>query len=1846
MILNLLNTTVFNTKYGIVDRILSYSTYQVFVNATNSKGFILSNRVTVETFKSGPSLAIPPQLLSKQSRQLKIEWYDPILINSEDKIIFFQVNYRFKYLWNANGTIRDPKWESKIITIFQTRTLATTYTLNNLIPYTAYSFQLVVSNKYGQSTSDWSQDFTTLEEIPKFQHPPELIYIKEDSASIKWKPPKEPNGLIITFTIYVLEYKLEDKHLYPYKNISLSGNTTSHLVTDLEPFSYYWFRIESYNTIGCASNTVPTNNIDKDPGLVKTLPSSPKDFDDPKLESINSFSIDISWNEPKKPNGVIKYYILERKDYSLPFTNQIKNITSTNTAIGKIIRYRFEPDRFKFTDFQNLESCGIYSYRMFAYNQVGNTSTNWINGTVQASKPLIVTMPVVNLIDSTTARFEWISPLTYCRIKSYKLLFKPLNGKEFNLNIDNSSFARQFVIVKQLMPFTKYSVSLIACVDYDKDACTQSLTRNFQTPGSIPQGITSPFVRLVSSNSISIEWLEPLFKNGETLEYQLLRISNCMTKQSNCDKNMMNKTETIYFGKDNYYLDTHLKSKLSYYYKIVYTNEFGYSISPPSIDLAIQVDEEDDEDDYVDHQDPNNNNNSTIAFNNKPKEMEILFNLKSECSSPTSTTLNWMTYSKIEILNIVKKLFDPNNHFDSWSNNEQYPKDNTIIQYKNMSDLINVTIEINDEIRYLVESSQMANKLDHYMITNLKPNVMYKFRLRISFNIETVNETIYGKTIVNNETYSLLSESTSCTTLSINDLFNTEILTIISMKTSYLNISYNLNEILSKNYQIFQLNLTGYYLDNTIDEEFIDFKKFTNSFGFKIMGPITENKLYSIVLIACSSNNTKLPYEKYPDLFLEKNCIQSQAQSYSLTIRAPENITDLSLSALNYSSIKIEWGLPKNPNDFRLNYLIFRRETCDINTDTTFNNNLIESLHLTTTTTNNPFNNEDEYYEDSSQEDENDITICCEGTCYEKKYGYDCCDNNYLPRPFNYSTVCCGGKFVKELKDFQCCANLFYLYVPTGSVCCKTESFNKNEINEIRINVGLGDSCCSDVPYFSNSIQSCCNYKITSNFLTNYQSKFKPYLRDEKNLYDLNECYSPKYTANTLSKCKSYELISNITSALTLSLNDSNLDPFTSYDYKYCVQNSYDRTCNPETFRLETNASLPKDFKYFNYEVINDNFMYLTWNHPIYMNGLLDHFKLIRNGFEIYRGKNTSYEDMTRQIQPYVPYKYELKVCNQIGCVLNDYILLASTKEKLPEQFESITFDVSNSSIKINWKLPQKPNGVLEKFILIIKEIDFELSIYYDFYTNETKNIISAKNPQFNRNLYFSADSLFDRFSTFSLTITDLVPNTKYSFKLFACNKAGCTLATNKNLNTKNDYITFFTDDYFLIDFHNPVVYAIDDTTIEIVWQEPKQNNYLLTRYKLYRNDMFVIDFDLTSMYRYFKYELGFFSYLDKNLTPNTFYSYRIEVVSNQFTSSSKSVMVQTSPSKFDLKCITGKPPKQLIINTKYSSILNFLDTLFVNFTTNSSNNISLLYNNSEWRNFITCLSKSNYNNLNNNLTQLDSSIFSIKILLQSESNGLQSIDFPYPNQMDTESSKFMITGLLPYSNYSIRISFSAQFPNRQILTTQAIYLQTYDQTPCCEMKQPIIIRQYLSKVLSIKWKLPDHPNGVITRFSLLKAKLIGNGCIPLASTILSQIESTTEIQLSNNPRAFTDDYFYDSTNNLFIYRDSNLFTYSYFSYKIVAYNSRGKIESSWSLPMKTLIFTPPSAPFDVKITEAHSSGFIIKFKEPQDFGGLLSHYTIKLSELSTAIGSNRIETQEIVKLASKKCKNDQNDPN
>ena len=286
-----------------------------------------------------------------------------MLPNSDDTTFYFQVEYRVKHLWNSTGPLLNASYEPTIKALYAKPTIAQYFKLTDLRPFTAYSFRLTTRNSFGESKSDWSGDYLTQEAAPLGQSNPAVTDVTAFSVSLNWSSPQVSNGLIRYYTLNIFQSEtVTEEPLKLYKNFTMT--TREFTIKELEPFTYYIVSIESCNTKGCVGSSL----YDKDAVFFRTRPAMPERFVDPSVHSINSYSIQINWKEPLRINGLIEYYILERMDLR-PLLSEA-DVFGRGNFTPKYRSYKFKSDYSMFIDFEFIEACSLYSYRMIAFNQV------------------------------------------------------------------------------------------------------------------------------------------------------------------------------------------------------------------------------------------------------------------------------------------------------------------------------------------------------------------------------------------------------------------------------------------------------------------------------------------------------------------------------------------------------------------------------------------------------------------------------------------------------------------------------------------------------------------------------------------------------------------------------------------------------------------------------------------------------------------------------------------------------------------------------------------------------------------------------------------------------------------------------------------------------------------------------------------------------------------------------------------------------------------------------------------------------------------------------------------------------------------------------------------------------------------------------------------------------------------------------------------------------------------------------------------------------------------------------------------------------------------------------------
>jgi len=99
----------------------------------------------------------------------------------------------------------------------------------------------------------------------------------------------------------------------------------------------------------------------------------------PSLESISSSSVLVSWSAPRRPNGIITQYVIERRLFTDSFTSAPVTVTTASPR-GQVYLYLDTKQVYQYVDDSpSLTPFTRYQYRVAAQTIAGLTYSPWTN---------------------------------------------------------------------------------------------------------------------------------------------------------------------------------------------------------------------------------------------------------------------------------------------------------------------------------------------------------------------------------------------------------------------------------------------------------------------------------------------------------------------------------------------------------------------------------------------------------------------------------------------------------------------------------------------------------------------------------------------------------------------------------------------------------------------------------------------------------------------------------------------------------------------------------------------------------------------------------------------------------------------------------------------------------------------------------------------------------------------------------------------------------------------------------------------------------------------------------------------------------------------------------------------------------------------------------------------------------------------------------------------------------------------------------------------------------------------------------------------------------------------------
>uniref|UniRef100_A0A8P4G646 Protein tyrosine phosphatase receptor type Q n=1 Tax=Dicentrarchus labrax TaxID=13489 RepID=A0A8P4G646_DICLA len=458
-----------------------FTAYTFRVTASTTMGEGPAANITEQTREQVPSSVLDVSYQNITSNSILVSWVPPL--NPNGLITHYTV-YGLKL--HSNQAL---KWVTNTTSIL----------ITDLDKYTGYKLRVAASTAVGESSLSEEDDIFvfTLEDEP--ESPPVNLIVDETSpstATLVWSPPEKANGVIQRYEV-----------LYENESYSALMNTSSNRVTlmNLKPFSYYNVSVRAYTRYGHGNQTSDTLYLLSG----EDVPGSPPYG--VTFESVSPSEVNVTWQPPLLPNGVITHYSLE-----LWNSTHYLNLTSPTNYI----------------QITHLRKYAQYRVMVQAHTRVGpgNYSSEPLNITTLEDVPSDSVRNLTAQIFSSTAIIVSWDPPMEPNGRPYYLLTLQEAGVPPNLSNQGTPAVNKtikhtttdsvflFTRLKKYFPYVLTVTPATGAGPAFNHTSTMYLRTDDDIPSSAPVLLSA---RNLSSSSIAVVWQRPLEANGEITEYTL-----------------------------------------------------------------------------------------------------------------------------------------------------------------------------------------------------------------------------------------------------------------------------------------------------------------------------------------------------------------------------------------------------------------------------------------------------------------------------------------------------------------------------------------------------------------------------------------------------------------------------------------------------------------------------------------------------------------------------------------------------------------------------------------------------------------------------------------------------------------------------------------------------------------------------------------------------------------------------------------------------------------------------------------------------------------------------------------------------------------------------------------------------------------------------------------------------------------------------------------------------------------------------------------------------------------------------------------------------------------------------
>ncbi|TDH17235.1 hypothetical protein EPR50_G00006290 [Perca flavescens] len=1272
-------------------------------------------------------------------------------------------------------------------------------------------------------------------------------------------------------------------------SVTVPGNTTSYTFHDLRPYQAYSLQVEACTSAGCS-----VSGMSQD---FRTLPAPPEGVPAPHLYSDTPTSVLLSWGAPDWTNGPLERWLIERR---VAGTKQV-------STVGHLPP---DPSPLSFLDSSSaLSPWTSYQYRLVLHNQAGNTTGPWVNITTRPSRPAGLSPPRVKVLGPESLQVAWSPPL----IPNGEIHGYEIRLPEPRIFHDSDNASELIVTITDLIPYTNYSITVLACSNGGGHVggCTESLPIPATTLPTTPEGLEPLSVVAVSESFLAISWQPPSRPNGPNIRYKLLRRKThqplaiatvpTVTAMSPPPSEDLHRWLHVYSGTKLFYQDKGLSRFTRYQYQLVVHNDVGYSSGeivtavtmagvphhPPSLSAyainhtAVQVNWT--QPSLQDLQGEVESYFLTIVSAQSSQILafpcEIISTVISDLWPSTTYLLsvqvsNGAHNTSKATVNVTTEDGEP----DGMSTPEVVPVNSSTVRVlwfpplRPNGAITGYYIYLNDRLHGSADNSSGS-----YLLGDLRPFTVYNVQVEVCTVYACVRSNVTQTTTVEDIPADLATPHAHVISPRMVRLDWSP-----PDRPSGIMLGY---DVLRRTLRPCDVGSTG--VTSSVGEESggISFR------CFYLQCPATHGVcgtscFHPDIQVCCSGLlYTKKPHHhccegSYLSLSNSSNPVCCDGKlllalpdhqccgGYYVHVKTNENCCP------DHSQGRVSVGLGDSCCG-GVPYSMKGGQLC-----------CSGSLH-------------DGYgVQCCGGRIVDDTLVCCgdaeRGEVHSYTPGFVCCGQEYINsstslccvgngqyptiHPAGNATVtlqCCGSKVIHQ--EEECCNGIGYdpqrhmcADNPTPGLLIQHQCLQGTVCPVAAASTAYCGSCdldpsttaCTwvlsaythpDTPSTTYSPSNNTTHETLTRGLSTHTNR-------SDNTHKMAEAYSHTQTG---SLCSSHEEVMYSGDANRYTYTDSDLEPFTTYEYRVRGWNSFGRGSSDVT-TVTTSEDKPWGVAPPRWSRLGerDDIIQLLWQTPARPNGETTHYVILRDGQERYRGDENSFTDVGG-IRPFQEYSYQLRVCNRAGCTDSTQVV-AVTVQGVPEGVQpTVVTALSPSSLNVSWSEPIRPNGNIQRYHL-----------------NQT-----------------GLGTIFTHFDgPRNYTVTGLQPYTDYSFVLMACTAVGCGASlpsTGRTLQASPAGV-----------WSSPRHLIINTSAVELYWDQPPQPNGHISQYRLNRDGHTIFTGDHRDQ-----------NYTDTGLLPNRRYMYKLEASTEGGTGVSDKYVIQTPVS-----CPAGiQPPHNVTVSGPHS---------------------------------------------------------------------------------------------------------------------------------------------------------------------------------------------------------------------------------------------------------------------------------------------------------------------------------------